>query len=188
MRAALLCLLLAGAASGISPALAQHKDPANAALVDQLLAQLHAAPTEEEAGRLEHLILEQWMQAGTPAVTLLMTRGQHDLEAGALQDAQGDFDAAIALQPDLAEAWNRRAIADFMLGDYDSSIRDIGETLAREPRHFGALQGLAQIAEKRGDWKGALAAWKKVMELAPKTPGGEDRLKELTRRAFGDET
>jgi hypothetical protein len=44
------------------------------------------------------------------------------------------------------------------------------------------------IAESRKDWKGAYAAWQKLLEIDPKTPGGEDKLKDLHRRAFGEET
>ncbi len=57
--------------------------------------------------------------------------------------------------------------------------------MKREPRQFRALQDLSGIAEQRGDWKGAYAAWTRALELDPKTPGGADRLKDLKRRAFG---
>ena len=34
---------------------------------------------------------------------------------------------------------------------------------------------------------GAYVAWQKVMEFDPKTPGGEERLKDLRRHALGEE-
>ena len=43
------------------------------------------------------------------------------------------------------------------------------------------------IAEARKDWKGAYEAWQKLMEIDPKTPGGEERLKDLRRHALGEE-
>ena len=62
------------------------------------------------------------------------------------------------------------------------------ETLKREPRHFGAFETLSRIAENRKDWKSAYSAWQKVLEIDPKTPGGEQRLKDLRRRAMGEQT
>ena len=72
-------------------------------------------------------------------------------------------------------------------GDTPGAITDIEATLNQDPRHFAAFETLSRISEAREDWKGAYAAWSKVMELDPKTPNGEDRLKELKRKAFGEE-
>ena len=60
--------------------------------------------------------------------------------------------------------------------------------MKREPRQFEALQDLSRMAESAGNWKAAYEAWTKVLAIDPKTPGGTDRLKDLKRRAFGDET
>ena len=60
------------------------------------------------------------------------------------------------------------------------------ETLKLEPRHFGAWRTLERIAEGHEDWKAAYDAWQHVLDIDPRTPHGEDRLKELKRKAFGD--
>ncbi|MBV9734728.1 MAG: tetratricopeptide repeat protein [Acidisphaera sp.] len=156
------------------------------AMLDQLLAALKAAPSEEDAAVLEARIRQAWLEAGTPAVTLLMSRGLRDLQAGAQKEAEADFDAAIALDPGLAEAYDRRAIARFQQGDYAGAVRDIEETLKHEPRDFIAWQDLSRIAESRQDWNGAYAAWRKVLEIDPRTPGGQARLDDLRRRALGE--
>ena len=179
MRRLIAVLLLCA-----TPALAQNGG--RKTMLDQLLAALKAAPNEEAAAALEARIREIWLEAGTPAVTLLMSRGLRDLQAGAQKDAEEDFDAAIALDPGLAEAYDRRAIARFQQGDFSGAIRDIEETLRHEPRDFIAWQDLSRIAESRQDWKGAYAAWQKVLELDPKTPGGDVRLNDLRRRALGE--
>jgi tetratricopeptide (TPR) repeat protein len=181
-----LGLLLGALWVGAGPAAADNNERKVA--LDRLLAALQAAPTEQDAALLEAHITEMWLHAGTPAVSLLMSRGMRDLKAGASQDALEDFNSALALDPNLAEAYHRRAIARYALGDVNGAIRDIEETLRREPREFAALQTLSHIAEERRDWKGAYAAWKKALEIDPKTAGGEERLHELHRRAFGEET
>ena len=92
------------------------------------------------------------------------------------------------LAPDFAEAWLARALVKFQAGDYAGAIRDIEATLQREPRQFVALQTLSRIAEAQGDWKGALAAWQKVLELDPRTPHAQERLEMLQDKAFGEPT
>ena len=197
MRRYLLVLLLAFAIPAMaqaadrdglrSPERALAKDR-NRQLLDQLLGALQSAPTEEVAALLERRIEQLWLEAGSPAVQLLMTRGMRELRAGAASDAEADFDAAIALDPGYAEAWHRRAIARFETGDTLGAIADIGETLHREPRNFAALDTLALLSEALEDWKGAYAAWQKKLEIDPKTPGGEEKRKDFRRRALGDDT
>jgi tetratricopeptide (TPR) repeat protein len=181
-RLVFLFLLMAG------PALADARADARRAELDRLLGALKAAPNETAAGMLETRIRHLWLEQGSPASTLLMGRGMRDLEADAGQEAEDDFDAVLALDPDLTEAFVARAMARFAQADYMGAVHDIEETLKREPRHFGAWQQLSRIAEARGDWKGALAAWQKVLEIDPKMPDGQERLRILTRKAVGEST
>ena len=170
-----------------TPALAQ--TPAErAAALDHLLDALKAAPSAEAAAPLEQQIMQRLLQAGSPVVTLLMSRGAREMQAESAQQAIEDFTDAITLDPNLAEAYHQRAVARFAAGDTQGAIADIEQTLQHQPRDFAALRTLAVIAESRKDWKGAYAAWQKLLEIDPKTPGGEDKLKDLHRRAFGEET
>jgi tetratricopeptide (TPR) repeat protein len=174
----------------VVPAFAQNAGGPGAerrAAIDKLLGTLKSAPSEEVAGPLENQIQQLWLNAGTPAVTLLMSRGLRELKADADPDAVEDFTGAITLDPNLAEAYHQRAIARYASGDTPGAIADIEEALQHEPRNFAALETLTDISEARKDWKGAYAAWQKVLEIDPKTPGGNDRLKDLRRHALGEE-
>ncbi|HYZ61027.1 MAG TPA: hypothetical protein VE650_01130 [Acetobacteraceae bacterium] len=155
--------------------------------IDNLLTALKAAPTEEAAAALETQIRTLWAEAATPAVRLLLSRGTRELSEGATDDALASFDAALDLSPDLLEGWRGRAQARRASGDYVGAVRDLEELLKREPRSFLAFQDLSRLAEARGDWRGALVAWRKVLELSPRTPGGQLRLRDLRRRALGEE-
>jgi tetratricopeptide (TPR) repeat protein len=157
------------------------------AALDRLLGALKSAPNEAAARPLEQQIRQLWLNAGTPAVTLLMSRALREMKADAQQDAIEDFSAAIALDPNLAEAYHQRAIARFSAGDTPGAIADIQATLQHEPRSFAAFQTLTAIGEARKDWKGAYEAWQKVLEIDPNTPGGQERLKDLRRHALGEE-
>lgn len=183
MRFWFLLVLLAAA-----PVFAQPRADARRAELDNMLTALRLAPNQEAAATLEARIRELWLSAGSPAATLLMGRGMRDLQNDADDEALNDFDAVLALEPDLADAYYRRALARFHLGDYRGALADIGATLKREPRHFAALMSLSHIAESRDDFRGALAAWKKVLELSPRTPDGQDRLKMLEKKALGEES
>jgi tetratricopeptide (TPR) repeat protein len=158
------------------------------AATDRLLDALKAAPDERAAAAMEGELEQTWLRAGSPAVTLLLSRGLRSLQASQNDEAEGSFSDAITLQPDVAEAWHQRALARYHAGDVNGAIRDLQETIKLEPRDFLAFRTLTDIAAAREDWKGAYAAWQKVMELDPKTPGGEDRLRLLKRKAVGEDT
>ena len=162
--------------------------PGKHAATDRLLDALKAAPDERAAAGLEGQLEQAWLQAGSPAVTLLLSRGLRSLQAGEDDEAVNSFSDAITLQPDVAEAWHQRALARYHAGDVNGAVRDLEETLVLEPRDFAAFRTLTEIAAARGDWKGAYAAWQKVMEIDPKTPGGADRMRELKRKALGENT
>jgi len=176
---AILCLA--------APVLAQTPNDKGAA-TDKLLDALKAAPNEQAAAALEGQIEQTWLHAGTPTVTLLMSRGLRSLEAGQDDEAVGSFSDAITLQPEMAEAWRQRARARYHAGDVNGAIHDLEQTVQLEPRDFAAFRTLTDIATAREDWKGAYAAWQKVMEIDPRTAGGEERLRLLKRKAVGEDT
>ena len=67
-----------------------------------------------------------------------------------LEDAYNIFTEVIEIDPNWAEAWNKRATVLYLMGKYEMSQADINKVLDIEKRHFGALtgQGLVQTALK----------------------------------------
>src|SRR5215470_5714242 len=155
--------------------------------IDKLFEALKIAPTEESAKYVENRIWALWLAAGGDTSNLLMSRAKTAMEKKELDVALKLLNAIIDLQPDYAEAWNRRATIYFNNKDYGSAIADIHEVLAREPRHFGALAGLGTIMQEIGDDKAALEAYRRALALHPKLEKIPEIVKRLTEKVEGRE-
>ena len=80
------------------------------------------------------------------------------MQAGDYRLALAAFDDLVERNPGFAEAWNKRATLHYLMGNDEASVADIVETLELEPRHFGALSGLALIYERNGQPAAAASA------------------------------
>ncbi|MBI3436663.1 MAG: tetratricopeptide repeat protein [Proteobacteria bacterium] len=153
--------------------------------LDLLFEALKLAPDEVTAKAIENRIWAAWALSVSDTANLLMTRVKTAMEKSDTQLALRLLDTIIELRPDFAEAWNRRATIYFLQKDYSRSLADISEVLAREPRHFGALAGLATILHDIGDDERALGALRRVLALHPHFKGVADRVKELAEKVDG---
>ena len=97
----------------------------------------------------------------------IFDRGVQALQTGRAQDAVTQFSQVIDAAPAFAEAWNRRATTFFVLGDFESSLLDIHQTLILEPRHFGALSGLSMIFETTEQYERAIQTEQQLLKLMP---------------------
>jgi len=138
-----------------------------------------------ESGAIEAQIWEEWSKSGSPAMDLLLQRGRTAMEAQDWPTAIGFFTALIDHAPEFPEGWNARATAYYNAGLIGPSVEDIRHALALNPRHFGALSGLAMIMEDLGYPEDALEAWRQVEELTPNRPAVKDAIERLERRVGG---
>lgn len=134
-----------------------------AKLLDELANSKDAKIAEALTRRIQRL----WMRSGSDTADLLMSRAAQAIARKEAALAVEIVDRIIALRPDWAEAWNKRATAFFLLGDTDRAVADIAETLRREPRHYQALAGLGAIFRQAGDEKRALAAFRGALAIHP---------------------
>jgi tetratricopeptide (TPR) repeat protein len=102
--------------------------------------------------------------------------------------AEDLLDQVIVLKPEYSEVWNRRATLYFTKLDYGRSLADIEKTLALEPRHFGALSGLAVIMQRLDRNKDALKAWYRVLEIYPANKAAQDAVIALEEELAGSRT
>lgn len=154
-------------------------------LSQELLDQLKDTETDEEAAALEEEVWDAWLVSGNPTVDVLMQRGLEYQQTENLEAARDAFDRAIAILPDYAEAWNRRAVLFFNDGKYDEAIADLESALIREPRHFGAWIGIAMIFESIERPEAALKAYDKALAIHPHAQAAVQGKKRLDRVVNG---
>lgn len=168
-------LVVAGLIVWGNPSLARQDDPK----LDELFTQLAETEDFQKAKVIEGSIWKIWLTSGSDTVDFLMLQGMSYMSRGEFAKAISLFSTVIKIDPEFSEGWNKRATVLFLIGEYDSSIEDIGRTLELEPRHFGALSGLGQIYDIKKSEEGALSAYEKAMEINPHMPGVKARMEQL---------
>jgi len=153
--------------------------------LDEMFERLSAAETAEEARRIEARIATEWSKSGSPAIDLLWQRGRDALEAGDAGAAIEHFTAAIDHAPGFAEAWHGRATAYFLAELYGPALDDIRETLVLNPRHFGAMRGLAIIMEQIGDEETSIEVIDRILAIHPFMEDVAEARNRLTMRLDG---
>lgn len=149
------------------------------ARLDGLFESLKEIEISSEAVPIAREIWRVWGLPKNTKASVPLVQGVVHMSNGDLSDARSKFDQVITIDPDFAEGWNKRATVAFMQGDFDASVHDIQKTLALEPRHFGALSGLALIYENLGKEEIALDILLQVKEIYPGMPGLDDRMLNL---------
>lgn len=156
------------------------------AKLDGLFERLKTAEAAE-AGRIETEIWIEWSKSGSPAMDLLLQRGKDAMNLGDAGQAIEHFTAVIDHSPEFAEAWNARATAYYMAGEFGPSVADIAHVLTLNPRHFGALSGLAMILEETGKPERALEVYKAALAIHPHLQGATEAVERLEVEAEGQE-
>ncbi len=119
--------------------------------IDKLFVQLKSALNFENSKKIEDKIWDLWTTHPTKNnLTKLLADGSSAMMDNKLDAAYDKFTEVIELDPNWAEAWNKRATVLYLMGKYELSQADIDKVLKIEKRHFGALtgQGLVQTALK----------------------------------------
>lgn len=137
------------------------------ARLDALFERLASAKSKRRADAIAGRIQRDLARSGSPTVDLLMQQAGKAIEAKEYGPALDVLDAIVRLEPDFAEGWNRRATVHFMREDFGRSLADIERVLELEPRHWGALSGLAIILVQLEQHEEALAAIDAALAVHP---------------------
>ncbi len=160
-------------------------DPSRAERLDGLFAKLKREADPDAARRTVQSIHAIWRDSGSPTVDLLMKWSEKAAGEKHYATALDLLDQVTVLEPDYAEGWNERATVHFMMNDYSRSMADIDRTLSLEPRHFGALSGMASIFKALGKDTLAMKALERVLAIYPADRKAQERLGSLADKLAG---
>jgi tetratricopeptide (TPR) repeat protein len=153
----------------------------NSPKLDELFIQLYEVKGSKEQSLIVSKIWEEWMKIENPDVKIVMDNISDFFKSKNYQSAVSALTLAIELEPDYAEAYNKRATFYFIMGDYENSMRDIEATLYLEPRHFGALDGLSRILINYKNYDGALKVYQEMKKLMPNDISVDMRIENLNQ-------
>jgi serine/threonine protein kinase len=91
-------------------------------------------------------------------------------ECYAKQDYDGtiqNYDKAIELNPQDADAYNNRGIAYYYKGNYDQAIKDHNKAIELNPQHVNAYYNRGLAYRNKGDYDQAIKDYNKAVELNP---------------------
>lgn len=136
-------------------------------ILEDLFGRLEKSADPAEAQGIAGAIQRVWMRSGSDTADLVMER------AGALMRgkdwglAEEMLDRLVEIEPQWAEAWNRRATVRFFRRDTTGAMEDLAHVLQLEPRHFTAMVGLGAILERNEQNAQALRVFRRALEINP---------------------
>jgi tetratricopeptide (TPR) repeat protein len=149
-KVAALALSLVGGACCLGPLAEQLKDP---------------DPVVNEMA--EHALWSIWFRSGSCEANHQLGKGAQAMERQELPLAIKHFTKAIEIDPKFAEAYNQRAIAHYLLEEFDESVTDCQRTADLMPCHFGAWAGMGHCHAHQGKFAEALACYQRALEINP---------------------
>ncbi|MSP81473.1 MAG: tetratricopeptide repeat protein [Alphaproteobacteria bacterium] len=151
----------------------------------QLFDRLIETSDQGEADALAGEIWEIWYESPDKIISVMMLQGQQAMAIGDFEEAEEFFTAIIERDPKFAEGWNRRATLYYLMGRFNESIAAVEQTLALEPRHFGALSGMGLIFTALEDDAQALAWLERALVVNPHMTGIKLRVEDLREKLEG---
>ena len=136
--------------------------------LDKLFLKLKKEQNITVASKIESKIWKLWTtHPSEPSLTELLAEGSYYMSQNQLSSAHEIFSKAIELDPDWAEAWNKRATVLYLMGNYDLSQNDIDMVLSLEKRHFGALAGQGLVNIQLKNYEKAIRSYEQAQEIYP---------------------
>ncbi len=153
--------------------------------LDSLFKKLRSADSAKEAQFIEQSIWRIWTTSGDSEVDILMAESIVAMAREKFEQARDVLDKVVRIAPEFAEGWNKRATLNYLTGDFKASVADVEKTLILEPRHFGALSGLAMISLAIGEDERALEAFDAALAIHPRMAGAETHIRDLREKLYG---
>ena len=156
--------------------------------LDSLFLRLKKERSTEQARGIANEIREVLVYSGSATVDFLMESAARAMDEKRYGAALDFLDQVTLLAPDYVEGWNRRATLHYLLGNYPKAMSDSARVLALEPRHLGALAGIAGILQESGQEQQALTAWENYLSHYPADREAQQQMIELMNKLAGQKT
>lgn len=150
-------------------------------LIDRLLQDLKSQE-EEIRDRATTTLWQIWFNQKGQYGFEILERSQSLLEAKHYAEAEALLTDLIQDQPDFAEAWNRRAVLNYLQGHYKESLADCQKAITLNPNHFGALHGMGLCYAALGDYMAAIQSFRQTLEILPHSIINQRLILECTAR------
>ena len=148
--------------------------------LNKLFNQLKNTYNNLSAKEIESKIWKLWTtHPSEQTLTDLLEKGSYYMSQNQLTSAHNVFSKAIELDPNWAEAWNKRATVLYMIGEYQESQNDIDKVLSLEQRHFGALAGQGLVNIKLKNYEKAIESYEKAQEIYPAMQSPKIMIKQI---------
>ena len=108
-----------------------------------------------------------WFRSGDQSVDDMLQRGAEHIKKERYAEAVDLLTEVTRAAPEFAEGYNQRAIAYFMLEEWEQSIDDCKKAVTLNPVHFGAFAGMGQCYLRLGNLREALKAFQRALEIHP---------------------
>ena len=153
--------------------------------LDRLLAVLKRTANQKEAAKISRQIQGLWSQSGSDTIDLLMQWAEDGINQQDYARALDFLDNVVALQPDYAEGWARRAAVHVQLNDLTLAMSDLHRSLSLEPRNYNALFLVGSILEMTGRNKLALHAYEDALQIYPQMQRAQKRVGDILEEQTG---
>ncbi|KAB8335692.1 tetratricopeptide repeat protein [Brasilonema bromeliae] len=139
-------------------------------------------PDETVRDEATRKIWRIWFQQKGVHGLEVIERSQKFIDSGKITEAEAVLTELVNDQPDFAEAWNRRAFLYYTNCEYRKSLADCQMVVKINPIHFGALHGMGLCFAAMGEYREAIRAFHRALEIQPYSQVNQKLILECTLR------
>ncbi len=153
--------------------------------LDDRLAALRSAETDERAAIIADEVRSLWRQRAGATADLLLQRAETAIEARDVATAERAYAHLRILEPEFAEAWIASAELAAAQGDWSFALEALNTAVTLDERRFDAWALLGRALERAEANQAALEAYEEALAIYPRHPEARSGRARLERALAG---